>query len=621
MFQIILMVLFVAAAIIAPRFIKDLVKRDRGYDDKGNTKMIEKVVSLAWARHLTRGGCAVLALIAFATTSLLWVGSNEVGHLKRVYMGKQMPAGRIIAMPDEMGPQARLLMPGFQFEPFIRVTHVLEMLSLFEVQPGHYGYLTSKDGGPMPKGQFIAPGWKSSEDMIDALKFMGWTGDRDTYDKPKGIKGPQLTVLPPGKYRVNRYLFAGLEEPSTPVKTGFVAVIKSNVGEDYTGEPILPTGIDASKLSVPIVPEGFRGVWSKVFTPGEYYINKHAYDVTPIDTRVQTWMYLGGYKRRMINLTIDDNGKIIQEPDSIDVPIPEGAADKAVILRVEGWDVPQDSRVQVQVTPENAPFVVASVGGLVEIEIENKIITPNYRSIMRNSVAKDVTVTEPKMDPETGLEMLDEDGKPVMHRVTRRRKVLDLLYQREELEIGVAQKLVPAGAKVGLTVQWVRFGDPAVPPELLIPGKRRQLAKQLELTYGQERLAQVARVTSERERARADQQPELMQSEIGIKVAENNATAREKEGLGEKKFYTQLAEGQSAQVNVLGKEKTYQLALAKEILKAAQANPAIVKRPNVLVIGGGGQGGLTEALTGAAAILGESNIGMALIQSKNTAVQ
>jgi hypothetical protein len=601
------MFILFAAAIFAPRFIKDVKKRRRipGGDIE------DHVQNLGWVRLIVRVSCVALAIICFATTSLLWVGSDEVGHLKRIYLGRQMPPGRIIAMPDEMGPQARLLMPGFQFHPFIRVTHDIEMLSIMEVNPGNYAYLTAKDGNPMPDGQFIAPGWKSHEKMINGLEFMGWTGDRDTYERPKGVKGPQLTVLPPGKHRVNRYMFAAIEEPSTPIKTGFVGVIKSNVGADYIGDPILPTGIEASGLSVPIVPKGYRGVWAKVYTPGEYYINKHAYDVIPIDTRVQTWKYLGGYTRRIINLFIESDGKIVQEKDSIDVLKPDDAADKAVILRVEGWDIPQDSRVQVQVTPENAPFVVASVGGLVEIE--NKIITPNYRSIMRNAVAGDVTVKEIKIDPKTGEEILDDDGKPVMHTVTRRRKVLDLLYQRESLEKKVTDQLVPAGAKVGLTVQWVRFGDPAVPPELLIPGKRRQLAKQLELTYAQEKLAQVARVQSEKERARADQQPQLIKSEIGIKIAENKATAREKEGNGEKLFYTQLAEGQQAQADVLGRELTFQLALAKEILKAAGENPSIVKRPNVLVMGGGDG---TAALTGAAAILGESNLTMGMMRPK-----
>lgn len=586
-------------------------KKNRFGEKEGET-------SLKFIKWIIRGVCLGLAVIYFLMTSCVVIDSDKVGHLKRIYMGSQMPQGRIIANINEKGPQARILAPGFHLIPFIAVTHDVEELAIVDIEQGTYGYLVAKDGQSMPQGQFIAPAWKSADDMINAMKFMGY--DNPESDVSPGVKGPQLTILPPGQYRVNRYLFDIYGEKSTPVPAGHVAVIKSNVGEDYGGEPILPTGINASNLSVPIVPKGYRGVWSEVKTPGEYYINKKAYDVTLVDTRVQTWKYIGGYERKWIDLTIDEDGKIHQEPHSEMVPIPEDAADMAIILRVQGWDVFQDSRVQVQVTPENAPFVVASVGGLQAVE--DKIITPNYRSILRNVVAQVVTVNETVLDEDGNVvydKAIDKNGKvikgakgePQMHIVTRPRQVLDLLYHRKELELAVFTNLIPTGAQAGLTVQWVRFGDPAVPPSLLIPGKRKQLAESLMATYKQEKRAQGERVAATREKARADQQAELMKSEIGIKVADNNASAREKEGLGEKKFMEALAKGQEAQANVLGKDKTFELAYVKAVLEAAARNPQMIKVPTTLVMGGG------SSLEGAAAILGANNISMALKPKTN----
>jgi hypothetical protein len=57
-------------------------------------------------------------------------------------------------------------------------------------------------------------------------------------------------------------------------------------------------------------------------------------------------------------------------------------ADRAVFLKVEGWEVPLELRVLVQVTPDNAPIVVASVGD--EAEVEHRIIVPAVRSIVRD---------------------------------------------------------------------------------------------------------------------------------------------------------------------------------------------------------------------------------------------
>jgi hypothetical protein len=604
MLLLFLIVVFIAVAIFGPRFLKDRESSDR-YGDR-------KVINMAPFRWLLRGGCVVLAILCFLLTSCFTIDSDSAGHTKRIY-GKSMDPGRIIAGPGQKGPQAKIYPPGFHVVPFIRVLNNIEELPLFEIEQGTYGFLVAKDGRTMPEGQFIAPAWDKTDDMIDAMKFMGY--DKDGQE-PRGIKGPQLTVLPPGKYRINRYLFDVYSGKSTPVPAGHVAVIKSNVGDDYKGEPILPSGVDASDLSVPIVPKGYRGVWKDVYNPGEYYLNLKAYDVKIVDTRVQTWKYLGGYTRKWIDLIVEDDGKISQEPHEEKVNIPEDAADGAVVLRVEGWDVFQDSRVQVQVTPENAPFVVASVGSLKQVE--DKIITPNYRSILRNVVAQEVTVTEPVLDkdgnqvynlaidPKTGLEIPDSKGEPKMQTITRPRQVLDLLYHREELEKAVAADLIPTSAKAGVTVQWVRFGDPAVPPSLLLPGKRKQLADSLIATYKQEKQAQVERVETEKERARADQQGELMKSEIGIKVADNNAEAREKAGLGEEKYLKAVARGQMAQANVLGKEKAFELAYVEKVLEAAAKNPQIIKVPTTLVMGEG------SSLEGAAAILGANNLTMGL---------
>ena len=81
--------------------------------------------------------------------------------------------------------------------------------------------------------------------------------------------------------------------------------------------------------------------------------------MTKLDTRVQTWNYKGGYKRRFIDLEITQDGKIVQKERSEMHEVPATAADSAIFTRMEGWLVPQELRVQVQVEPNDAPFLVA----------------------------------------------------------------------------------------------------------------------------------------------------------------------------------------------------------------------------------------------------------------------
>jgi len=599
MFLIIFGIILFIAAILLFKYLPSKVRVDR------------QEASFVIVKSLISGVCVLLGILCWLGTSFVYIDQNKVGHLDRIYWASSMKSGQIIAAPWQKGAQARIIMPGFHIMPFVKVLYKINELPIIEVPVGQYGYVTTKDGSPLDPGQYLAREWDGSiAQFTDAEYFLGFDQGEKGYKGPRGQMGPQLTVLRPGQYRINRYLYNVQAADATAIKAGFVGVIKSNVGQYYDGVPILPAGVAKTDLSVPIVPKGYKGVWSEVLEPATYYINRAAYQVTDIDTRVQVWKYLGGYKKRWINLEVGDDGKIRQTPGEEDFPMPEGAADRAITLRVEGWDVPQDCRVQVQVTPANAPFVVAAVGTLQAVE--DKIITPNLRSILRNVVAESTEEEIPVLDKDANP-VLNEDGTPKIKIIKRARKVLDLLYQREKLEDAVTSKLVPQGKKTGLTVQWIRFGDPAVPPELLVPGKRKQLAQQLETTYEQEKLAQISRVQTEKERARADQQGVLMESEIGIQVANNKASAREKLGIGEQKYLEAVAQGQRAQAQVLGEQKAFELAYLEKILDAAKVNSDMIKIPNILVMGD--QGGFS----GPAAILGASNLNLGLLKQSPTA--
>jgi hypothetical protein len=388
-----------------------------------------------------------------------------------------------------------------------------------------------------------------------------------------GQKGPQVSVLKPGTYKINKYLFdVNTNTPATVVTEGYVGVVKSNVQQVKKEAEVIATLSDsnASNLKAQVVPKGYRGIWKEVLTAGQYYLNTDAFKVIPVDTRVQTWEYSGGFLRRYIDLKVDQNGSIVQTERSEQVAIPAGAADRAITVRIEGWEIPLDSRILIQVDPEKAPYVVASVGNIEEIE--NDIITPTYRSILRNVCG------------------------------TEDRKALELIYNRSDLESTVEELIKPEGDKAYITIKEVRFGEPAYPPELMVARLREQLASQLNKTFQEEKKAQDQRIETEKARAQADQQPTLITAQIGKQAAEFQKDAARLLGEGEKLRLMEIAEGQKTQAAVLGQDRVMQLAMLKEILEAAIKNPGIVKVPSVLVQGS------TGGFEGAAAILGASNI-------------
>jgi len=512
-----------------------------------------------------KGSLVVFAIIGFLSRSFIIIDGDEIGALKRIYLGDQLPPGRIIALDGQKGPQAEVLGPGFHLIPFVRVVYEIEYFPVQEIPEGQYGLLVTTDGRAIDEGSYLADRWPlgKEEEMLEATYFL----------ENGGQKGPQFNVLRPGKYRINPYLFRINKLLATDVPTGHVAVIRSNV-KTTTAEcpdPSISFGTADESVALPLVPEGCVGVWEKPKPPGRYYLNEKAFVTTIIPTRLQTWVYKGGYTARRVNLTVSDEGKIQQKEVSEVIKIPKNAADKAINVRVEGWTVPVDMRVIVAVNPANAAKVVASVGGLKEVE--DNIITPAIRDILRTI-----------------------GGHPD-------RKVMDLVEKRAEIVAEVERAIVPEGLKAGVTIQEVRMGEPAIPPELLVATLREQLAIQLQATYKKEQDAQRERIKVERERATADQQKELVAAEIRKKAAEFTKEQLRLLGEGEKLKLLEIAKGQEAQALVLGKEAALQLAALEMALEAAKENDRIVKVPTVQVIGAG-----AGSFEGAAAILGSSNI-------------
>jgi len=521
-------------------------------------------------------GAGFVAVVIFANMSFVTVPDDKIMLMKRVYFGSPMEAGQYIAKPGQNGPQARILTPGFTFDLFINVLYNLEEASFTHIHEGYYGYIVANDGESLRNDQFLADEWNESvaRQMIDGEYFLAHGGQ----------KGPQLSVLKPGIWAINTYLFTIKSEAATSVKAGFVGVVKSNVEiasiahESCAEISFTPKAWESfnieiqNQLSVPLVPNGCVGVWKTPLKPNKYYLNRHAYDVTQISTRAETWEYKGGYTRRKIDLSIDETGVVHSKDFSTLIPVPADAEGEAIKLRIEGWTIPQDIRVIVQVDPEDAPFVVASVGTIDDVR--TKILTATIRSSARNV---------------TG-------GKDV--------RVMDLIENRSKLEAEILSSIKMEGAKAGVTMREVRLGDPAIPPELLVSRLREQLANQMMKTFQNELLAQQEREKKEKAKAWADKQPEIVASAAQEIIEKNRAKAEKQKGIGERDRLVEIAKGQKAQVDVLGKVNVQQLAIMDKVLAAAVANPEIVKVPHTNVSGVSGGG----SLEGAAAILGSSTL-------------
>jgi len=537
----------------------------------------------------------VIALICLAATSYVHVDSDEIAVLNKIYGTTSLPGEHIIATNGEKGPQAEILTPGWHPWFLVNVIYQVENKKVVSIPSGKYGFLVAKDGVPLRPDQFLGDAFSPEHEleMLDAQYFLNHAGQR----------GPQTTILTPGIYRLNTYLWDVTIKDATDVVEGSVGVVKSNVidsvhfgnlnaekpssceqktvSTNASGEAVAAKEpkSDEGRLAAILVPVGCIGVWEKALQPGRYYVNEAAYKVTMMSTRVQTWEFKGGYKKRYIDLSLDQAGNLTQTPRSEDIKKPDNAADPAVTPFVEGWLVPLELRVLAQVTPDNAPFVVSSVGTLKDIE--DNIMVPTIRSIVRNVVG------------------------------AQGRHVLDLADNRAQLEHAVEDAIRPEGLRAGIVIKEVKFGDPALPPELLISRLRQQLADQLQVTYQQEQKAQTQRIETEKARATAEQQHQLVEALIGVQVAEQNKNAAKLRGEGQKLELEEVAQGQRAQADVLGQDRVLTITLTQLLLKTIQEKPEVVSLigklvPQTVVSTGGQSAGLDSAAAIIGALLNSS---------------
>lgn len=413
-------------------------------------------------------GVAII-LFSLLSTSFVYVPDGYSAHLFRVYAGGSLPPGRIIAADGENGPQARILAPGFHLEPLINVMYTVDTSQPeLEIPQGKVGVLTARDGAPLRFGQAFADPFPPAvgNGMLDAQRFL----------KDGGQRGAQLSVLTPGRYRLNRYLWDVAIVNAVEVPAGYVGVVKSNVhasidfgtlkaDKPASCDPVqTDRGGSDQHIDAPVVPVGCVGVWQRALQPGRYHLNPNAFAIIDVDTRAQVWIYAGGYTRAQISLTVDAKGEIAQKRTELEIPVDRDNADRAVFLKMEGWDVPLELRVVAQVAPNDASCVVAGIGTLKEVE--DRVLTPSIRAITRDVAGGTYEVTEAKVD-ENGRPVLDAEGKPTIVTVSRPTKVLDLINQRPLIESEIERRIRPEGRKSCVTIREVRLGEPAIPPELL----------------------------------------------------------------------------------------------------------------------------------------------------------
>ncbi|MBL1215968.1 MAG: hypothetical protein D8M59_00565 [Planctomycetes bacterium] len=337
--------------------------------------ILSAIPRIPW--NALRGAAALFALIVLIASALFssvrYVGESEVGIVIKNIGAKDLPPGRIIATNGEKGPQAAILGPGWH--PWIwPIIFDVEKIPVTSIEEGEIGLVTANDGLPLPEGVTYAEEWPGDlvKSMVNEPEYFLTEGN--------GYKGPQTTVLTPGKWRINTRLFSIEKAPATNIEPAMVGVIKSNVGSAEDDE------------TVKLVEKGQRGIWRSAYGPSKLYMNTKAYEITMISTQKKIVRYTsaGGTEETEIKVRTSD-----------------------------GFTFPVDVRVEYHIKPESAPLVVAEVrddgDGLQDVL--NSVVRAVFRNNAENVKALDY-VQQRSIQESQSLEMIARDMEQIGVTVT-----------------------------------------------------------------------------------------------------------------------------------------------------------------------------------------------------------
>jgi uncharacterized membrane protein YqiK len=498
-------------------------------------------------------------------------------------------AEQFIASGGQKGPQVDILTPGVyriltqsgNVEGGSEVKPGLFSVRLYDasvINENQIALVEALDGAPLNPRDYVAESVEGHDNFQDGHEFIGRGGQR----------GPQKDILLPGTYYVNPLLFKVILETAKEVKPGEVAVVVSNVGkdpsdevrremaakvrqrmereeqeqaeqsaarldkidDDRTAEEIkaeLMSGdpadrrLDEGAHEAYVVPEGYRGIQESVVGPGRYYVNTLAVSPIIIPTTNQTVEWTAGEVTNTFN--------------------------PFEVISKDGFTMQLEVRVVFRVKPEDAPFMVAKIGGIERL-IQN-VMHPLIDSIFRNQASE----------------------SSAMAYLQNRHE------EQERAEARVRAHLL----KYHVDVVNVLICHIHLPEELMKTQTEKILAEQRQNMFNAQREAEEKRIQLERTKSQADNQKDLMAATVGVEIAGKRAEQRKAEAEGEAHYILQTGRAEAEKVRLMGEAQG--VAYHEQVNALGAQGVALVETlkvigekgvritPDVMASGGGAEGG------------------------------
>jgi uncharacterized membrane protein YqiK len=473
------------------------------------------------------------------------IASDEVGEIESVD-GRPLPKGRLLGDEVECdqfqdaekfldnggykGPQVGILRPGrYRVNTLaFMVTKVKATLILSE----KIGIIIAQDGQPLPSQLIVAPEPLAAPDAgHPSARSHNYFQDGQAFIDSGGYRGAQLATLQPGQYYINPLLFSVAVNSVYEIPPGFVAVIRSNVGQELErSEVSLSTPVSSMDEDIHeaetllVTDKSTRGIWKDPIAPGKYNLNTVAYTAYPVPTSaiMVDWADTERPSAPMMPVPSAAPAKDASNFPYLTPQTVQGVSyfqfNQLKVTSKDGFQLEVDVRMVIRINPENAAFVIARFGSV--FNLIQQIVHPLIDASFRNNAGE--------------------------------KKALEFVQSRTQLQQEALEKARTEFEKYHVEAQNLLISYIDVDVNLLATQTQKEIAMQQQAQYQQQALAEEQRIAVQEKTARANLQPAVVQAALQVEINANNAKAAVKQAEGYRDSTIIKADGDAAAVRRVG---------------------------------------------------------------------
>jgi uncharacterized membrane protein YqiK len=515
------------------------------------------------------------------------VPPGKVGIVEAID-GDPLPSGRIVAKQvacdsfqdaraflangGQRGPQMALIPPGSY-----RINTLLFKVGLVDavvVPQGKVGVVEARDGNPLPSGRIIAR-HVNSDSYQDAQAFIQGGGER----------GPQGTLIAPGSYRINPYLFAVQLADAVDIPENKLGVVTTREGAPLAQGEIAGSKVDGHEMfqnaQAFVDAGGAKGLQEQVLLAGRYFINPRFATVEIVDMTEVPIAHVGvviayvGREGRDVTGDAFKHGNLVSKGEKgvwvepldpgkypvnpythkvSNVPTANVVLNWATgkteahkldanlsticVRSADGFKFNLDVSQIIHIPRNDAPKVIARFGDMSALVTQ--VLEPTIGNYFRNAA----------------------QGSDIIEFLKNRSRRQD----EARAAISAALKEYNVGAVDTL------IGDIVPPEELMKTLTDRKIAEQEQITYETQRKAQSVRQELEQATALAATQAKVVDAERQVAIADFNARATVKSAEGQAQAKKINAEADATVLRTVGD------AEASKVQAIGSAEAEVIRR-------------------------------------------